>query len=447
MPDYSMVALYGIPAVPGSQLKQSYERCLEWFEELGFQPQKLGVSAPGFSGRYRDFKRENKKLQEFDFSKVESLEFLTAEISDEGPVPWRYELFAAISLRFGYCCLLAKTAYDSLFQSSGLKLLASELTELLLPTYGFGCVMGSKSGPSAYAIGLISGPFDEEEGMSISWWTTVMKRRQFPFPRDVYRWNFLNQDQLNAQVEGVPLREWIGRDSNRGMLESWKSGLQWWSLPDEQIPRVKPVLREAGVLFDWRKFVAQLEEEDRQRVEAPPPNPPAPDPATLDIRERLLEHIFDQHKQRQTPGERPVVSLEKFFTGCPDPNGCLGPSVPKDFKPPADQVLPVLQSLRARPDVQDLLVTIHDEVPAPLKVLIEAMPDYPEDAQHEWEADWDCWPITDALYLLTSLSREEVEELADSHGATGVRDGWQPCKPLEAPDPLPGYSVYRLIYE
>jgi hypothetical protein len=72
--------------------------------------------------------------------------------------------------------------------------------------------------------------------------------------RDVYPWNFLTLPQLTRQVRGIALEQWIQRDARRGKLGLLCDGVSLWEVAEANIPEIRQELRQAHVIFDWRKY-------------------------------------------------------------------------------------------------------------------------------------------------------------------------------------------------
>ena len=103
----------------------------------------------------------------------------------------------------------------------------------------------------------------------------------------------------------------------------------------------------------------------------------------LSRRQQLIDEANRQQLETQ---DLPVVSLEDFFTGNEDVGsiGCnLSPVLgPRTFHE-------TLRAIRARPDVQDVLIEIPDT--------------------SENDPDPFTWPFSDQVYILAGAPREEVE--------------------------------------
>ena len=93
----------------------------------------------------------------------------------------------------------------------------------------------------------------------------------------------------------------------------------------------------------------------------------------------------------------PVVSLEDFFTGNDD-LGSIGCNL--SDHPGLKRFYSVLRSIRKRPEVQDILVTIYE---------------FEED-------DESMWPFSERVYVLTSASVDDLAEWAKDLQPSEVLD-------------------------
>lgn len=71
--------------------------------------------------------------------------------------------------------------------------------------------------------------------------------------RMVYPVNLLSSRHLEAHVEGVVLRDWIGESGGRGSLETLTSSTWLWYVEADQLQNVNKSLGEAGILISWKK--------------------------------------------------------------------------------------------------------------------------------------------------------------------------------------------------
>lgn len=137
----------------------------------------------------------------------------------------------------------------------------------------------------------------------------------------------------------------------------------------------------------------------------------------MTAREKLIEKIQAQNP----PGElrEIVVSLQEFFTGNNDP-GSIGVNLGPD-QPPIAEFHRVLEEIRGRPNVQDVLVRIHDY------------------------DDPTSWPYTDTVYIISSAPLATVQEWVSPLLPDEVHAGWMYGKPPAAPEveaTMTPYSVW-----
>jgi len=137
----------------------------------------------------------------------------------------------------------------------------------------------------------------------------------------------------------------------------------------------------------------------------------------MDDRQQLIELIRQQglpSSDGVTP--LPVVSLEAFFTGNEDP-GSIGCNLPEH--PGLPRFLEILVGIRARPDVQDVLVEIYE---------VE-------------ESDPSMWPFSERIYILTSADRDTVAEWVADLEPDEIEEGYAAGRPAAAPDVTPPNRV------
>jgi hypothetical protein len=140
---------------------------------------------------------------------------------------------------------------------------AEELARLLRSEYGIAYEMEKMHGPATYVFGITqehgtvsTGEAYEEERNVARWGNIGMAQSVWRAGviRDVYPWNLLTAPQLGATVDGVSLWEWIEQDLYRGSLNDVSEIVTLWDVPDASIPTIRSRLREAHVIFDWRRF-------------------------------------------------------------------------------------------------------------------------------------------------------------------------------------------------
>lgn len=127
----------------------------------------------------------------------------------------------------------------------------------------------------------------------------------------------------------------------------------------------------------------------------------------------------------------PLVSLEDFFQGNDDPESIavnlLSPDPRLDAHPRLPFLYDVLKRIRARPDVQDVLVEVF-EVETAL-------------------ADEGAWPFAEKVFFFTSASPEEIERWAAELKTDGAIRGYPSGPKANAPALNPGHEVWFVVWD
>ncbi len=238
-----------------------YHALLDFFSRLGLGPDKLAVTGTGFSGRPGSFQRIHPRLQRTGISNVEGISIYRMTPGGKIPVS-DWEATADLDLReesyftFG----VRKTFLN--FEDTLLTEFAHTICEKLQPCYGIGYARAHSLGPVLYAVGLNkyrspdpSPEIEKErdaEGLRISRWgynaipNEVYKKGIL---RDVYPWNFLTSYQLDGNVEGKRLEEWIKADPSRGTLKEIDERVKLWEVSDNQRQAVFDTLKAENLIF------------------------------------------------------------------------------------------------------------------------------------------------------------------------------------------------------
>jgi hypothetical protein len=139
--------------------------------------------------------------------------------------------------------------------------------------------------------------------------------------------------------------------------------------------------------------------------------------ATVTDREQLLASITAQNAR---PGDI-IVSLENFFTGNDD-RGSIGCNLGKE-QPTISKFYEVLRDIRARPEVQDVLVRVC-----------------------EFD-DPSSWPYTDTVYILTSASLDQVQQWMAPLKPDEIYSEWMYGAPPKAPSLDPTVTPYSVWWD
>lgn len=148
----------------------------------------------------------------------------------------------------------------------------------------------------------------------------------------------------------------------------------------------------------------------------------------MDNRAKLLTKIFEQGfrtpdwRHEQPP---PVVTLEEFFEGNPDPYSI---AVNLADHPGLLFFYERLKAIRAREDVQDVFVNIYDL----------------SDIIFNREGGW---PYSENTHILTSAPEEAVQRWAEELLSDGAGEGWPYGESSIVPVPKPGFKWWWLSWD
>ena len=259
--DCFAVAFYGV-SKEREALESYCQISSDWFSDLGHAPEILGVTGNGYAGRPQKFSRLYERVRKTRFSGVESVTVIAPLPNAKIPVD-DYFLISGFDKGGRNAFLVVRSNLAQLSVDSMLPVIR-RIISVIKPTYGIGYTRPHKYGPAMYALGICQGgPLIakgalKEERTAISRWSGVgMKREVYRqgLLRDIYPWNFLTAPQLTRNVGGQSLEQWIRSDSARGSLTVLDHGVTLWEVDQANIAGLRPCLDEAGVIFDWRKFV------------------------------------------------------------------------------------------------------------------------------------------------------------------------------------------------
>ena len=136
------------------------------------------------------------------------------------------------------------------------------------------------------------------------------------------------------------------------------------------------------------------------------------------MREDLISEIEAQGGlSHRNPA--PIVSLELFFEGN-DEEGSIGCNLRKH--PGIDVFYDMLNFIRRKEEVQDVLVEIH-------------------------EVEDDFWPYSERVYILSTETESEIMRWLDILEPSDITEGYQFCEPFQAPTLSPGYKVYSVWWD
>lgn len=260
--EVATVAFYGVDNTPAAA-KALLDCTISWFRQHGHAPDKIGIDGLGRAGQLYSFARAEKKLKTIEYSSVKQFEIYATLPAAK---VWWLHFFLAANYQGKYsgthASIGARCSVLSL-QELATSEIVFALIKILRPVYGIAFSRLAQHGPGLFVSGTSCGPpgaglsgEEYEEELRICRWGDIAMPNQLykhGLLRDVFPWNYLTSPHLVRTIQGVPLKQWIQQDARRGMLGTPTEGMFIWEVAEVNIPHVRRVLQQAGVIFDWRK--------------------------------------------------------------------------------------------------------------------------------------------------------------------------------------------------
>jgi len=262
----AVLAFYGVK-FHQSQMQALYLAVTNWLESIGQSPTSIAVDGKGYGDKVLSFSRTHSRLIRTKFEDVTGFTIYSG-IPGETIPSNQYLATAMYSPQLGIFCIAARDSIASLGGDSMLPI-AKDTLRILTPDYGIGYHRNYQLGPIGYAVGILKGlgiqglgigltAKEQQEADEITKWGLIGIKQQVyrqGLIRDIYPWNFLTEFQYRQLIDGVPLQRWIETDPSRGKLSRITDAMMLWEVEDAQAPAIRSVLWDAGIIFDWRKFV------------------------------------------------------------------------------------------------------------------------------------------------------------------------------------------------
>src|SRR5262245_62094906 len=128
----------------------------QWFNDLGYSPDKLGVVGEGHSGKVGDYRHSKSKLEKVGFSGVRSFDIHAAKPNANIP-GMQYFVSASFSHAGddgGYAVVAVPS---SLVTREAWLPVAQKIVQSVRPIYGIGFKRELRLGPVKYALGVCQG--------------------------------------------------------------------------------------------------------------------------------------------------------------------------------------------------------------------------------------------------------------------------------------------------
>jgi len=241
-------------------IKNWMDIALSYDETLGLSPAIIGIEGKGYSGKITDFKKGYKKVTDTAFKGVEGIGLYTIESDDRDfAFYWKVLMDIVFSEVKGITAFIG-VDLDVAGKDQVLNEAVLPVSKLLNVTYGYSFVMPAEKGPYSYGNSFIH----VEEGHELTDEEEMLIIQGSPYIRlindgkgilrDVFQENLLADVQLNAQVEGKSLKEWILSDPAHGSLSDF-AGKPYWKVDKNNLVNVREVLHRNGLILAYDKDI------------------------------------------------------------------------------------------------------------------------------------------------------------------------------------------------
>ncbi|HUP80851.1 MAG TPA: hypothetical protein VM260_20035, partial [Pirellula sp.] len=257
----SVVAFYGIEH-SAANVETFFDLSLRWFDFVGHKP-NLGHAIKGNKPRAIPITKIAAWRADAEWDTITGCGLDAIEPDGEKRYPCMITNYDG-GLRASHAEFVANQSIVSLDRLA-MSQVVEEAVRFLKPAYGIGFLREKTKGPWWYAVGINYGPAGErligeeyEQAVREGHWGGIGIKEQvyrLGYLRNIYPFNFLSQPQLEREIEGFPLREWIAQGSGRGKLTSFAEHMSLWTVEPNQTHEVQQHLERAGIIFDYKKWL------------------------------------------------------------------------------------------------------------------------------------------------------------------------------------------------
>lgn len=256
----SVVAFYGIEH-SAANVEAFFDLSLRWFDAMGHKPNSgYAVKAGKTKGipiaKITNW-RTNAKWEEITGFGLDA----TKPSGKEGPfLTVHYD-----SVLNGSHVEFAGTQSIVNLTRLATSQAVEDAARLLKPAYGIGFWLDKMQVPSLYVVGIqcesaghVAVGEEYERDLRICRWGDIGLAKQvyrLGYLWEVFPYNLLSQPQLEREIEGITLREWIAQDAGRGKLSSIAENTVLWTVEPNQTHEVQQHLERAGIIFDYKKWL------------------------------------------------------------------------------------------------------------------------------------------------------------------------------------------------
>lgn len=243
----------------GSAIKEWMDVAISYNKKLDITPTAIEIDGKGYPDRLVKFENGYKKLTTKEYKEVKGISLYTEEPdTDNYSFYWKALLDITFSKITGLKAYIGVDMNIAVNKEQVLNDIITPICNLLDVQYGYSYVMPPEKGSFSYGHGFVhvpaGHPLPDRENELIAKFNAYRKTINEGMMRDVYQENLLSEVQLNRQVDGKRLQDWIKSDSSHGTLSDF-AGIKLWKVTKDQLVKVRNMLHKNDLLIAYDESV------------------------------------------------------------------------------------------------------------------------------------------------------------------------------------------------
>jgi len=241
-----------------------FEKCFNWFNNFAksknLHPTHLGISGKGFNGKIIPFDNGLKMLFENKFNNLSTVNIYVSK-SSSLDLAFYWDMLFSISCSpiLGTRLYLGIDSEIVKFSDLIVREISKVCCKLIDPIIGYFYLSSPEDGPFAYSFGAIHTPkndyLTEDSKAVILEWSRNEDLVKEGKLRDLYQFNILSHFQLNYEIDGDSLKNWVLTNKERGTFFEVSPNHILWEIPISNYHIIRNQLFLAKMLISYDKYL------------------------------------------------------------------------------------------------------------------------------------------------------------------------------------------------
>lgn len=241
----------------GSLFRQFHATITSLFTSYGIIITHFGAEGAGYPDKLTKISgRSYDRMLKSGFADTTGLSLLANPPESTSPT---YDSFANAMLNYVevnrelLLCIVINESFVKIRSREYDELVRSQ-TGLCRWGFGYGFASSVEKKPDFHILGLDNGKLSAEEYKSLCTWYAAPRDLRAALLRDVYPYNILNDNQLDAQARnGVTLRQIAESHPGCSLTRLAEYGLYMWQVSDAELPHLREMIAGSPVKLSPRK--------------------------------------------------------------------------------------------------------------------------------------------------------------------------------------------------